>query len=464
MSTLMEDRLAAALRARADQVQPEDLQPLAVPVASLEARRGRAARRRRTVALAGLAAAACAAAVAGQLLLGDQGGNEAPQPAAPTEPRPTSSNERTLAAAATDVDGDGTEDAAAIVRTDGSLVLRVDLASGDRVEAPVRAGVEAALLTAGDVGGGPGGELVVPVSDRAHDLPLVYTWLGREGLVVASWPDVGIENWRPGNPQNRWTVRENGLRTWEAESVPGLNRYPYWDWTVDDEARLLPGSMQLGCAAPDDAPAPCRGEDQTGKASPAVGPRGDLPELLPAVTEVLRDEKFFYGLGPAKGEYAQLRGDFGEEGGAVDDGDVELVVTLMGVGPRRIPIPAGQSPRLVPQPLMLWGDAPAFVVQRSGGDTAAVELYSFWNGELVELKPQSDVFLGSGVIDHEGELTEQRTWITPDGQMFTALSLDWETGRHQLWQWDPNAGETISTIDLGEACFDWEAGDYGRCR
>jgi hypothetical protein len=342
-------------------------------------------------------------------------------------------------------------------------VLRVDLASGDRVEAPVREGVEAALLTAGDVGGGPGGELVVPVSDRAHDLPLVYTWLDREGLVVASWPEVGLENWRPGNPQNRWTVRENGLRTWEAESIPGLDRYSYWDWTVNDEARLLPGPIQLGCAAPDDAPAPCRGEDQTGKASPAVGPRGDLPDLLPSVTDVLRHERFFYGLGPAKDEYAQLQGDLGEEGGAVEDGDVELVVTLVDGGTRRVPIPAGQSPRLVPQPMMLWGDAPAFVVQRSGGDTAVVELYSFWNGELVELKPQSDVFLGSGVLDHEGELTEQRTWITPDGLMFTALLLDWETGRHQLWQWDPDAGETISTIDLGEVCIDWEAGEYGRC-
>ena len=66
MSTLMEDRLAAALRARAEQVQPEDLRPVDVPVRPLRDSR----RPRRTAVLAGLAAAACAAAVAGTLLPG----------------------------------------------------------------------------------------------------------------------------------------------------------------------------------------------------------------------------------------------------------------------------------------------------------------------------------------------------------------------------------------------------------
>ena len=463
MSTLMEDRLAAALRARAEQVQPEDLTPVAVPAVSLEERRARVARRRRTAVLAGLAAAACVAAVATPLLLTGTGPDETPPPAAPTEPRPTSSTERLLGAAAADLDGDGTEDSATVVRRGGDLVLRVDLGSGERTETPVRAGVPGVLLTAGDLGAGPGVELVMPVSDRAYDLPLVYTWREGEGPEVASWPEVGLESWRPENPQNRWTVREDGLRTWEAESIPGEERYPYWDWSVDDEARLLPGPLQLGCAAPEDAPAPCRGEDRTGKASPAVGPRGDLPVLMPAVTGLLRDERFFYGLGPAKDEYAQLQGDLGEEGGAVDDGQVELVVTARGEE-HRVSIPAGQSPLLVPQPLGLWGDAPAFLVQRSGGDTAVVELYSFWNGELGELEPEADVFLGSGIVDHGGEMTEQRTWITPEGTMFTAVLLDYASGRHQLWQWDPDAGETITTLDLGEVCIDWETGEYGRCR
>jgi len=73
------------------------------------------------------------------------------------------------------------------------------------------------------------------------------------------------------------------------------------------------------------------------------------------------------------------------------------------------------------------------------------------------------VFVGSGVVDHRDELTEQRTWITPEGLTFTSVLLDRETRRHQLRQWDPNAGETISTIDLGEASIDWETGNYGRC-
>lgn len=210
--------------------------------------------------------------------------------------------------------------------------------------------------------------------------------------------------------------------------------------------------------------APCPGEAEEGKGDPDVGLDGDLPELMPAVQERLVDERFFYGRGPARGEYAQLQGDFGEEGGAVADGDVELVVTLMDEETRRIPISAGQSPRLVPAVLLAPGDAPIFAVQRSGGDTAVLELFTSWNGELIQVEPTGDVFLGSGIVDHQGEMTEQRTWLTPDGSMFTAVLLDWETRRHHLWRWsDDLDAETIAPTDLGEACIDWETGDYGRC-
>lgn len=456
MSTLMEDRLAAALRARAGQVRPEDLRPLDVPAAGM--RRSR----RRTAVVAGLAAAAVAAAVAGPLLLGGQDGTGSPQPSGPTEPGPTGSPAPPLGEVTADVDGDGRDDRARLVEEAVATLLVVDLASGDRGVARVPAGVPGTVLTAGDLGSGPGAELVVPVSNRPHDLPVVYTWLDAAGLVEATYPDSGVEGWRADVPQNRWTVRENGLRTWEAESIPGDGRYPYWDWSVDGRARLRPGPVRLGCASPEDAPAPCRGGAEDGKGEPDPGPRGDLPVLMPAVTEVLRGERYFYGRGPAQGDYAQLQGDLGDPEGAMEAGQVELVVSLGGEE-HRAPVPAGQSPWLVPQTLSLRGDAPAFLLVRSGGDTSVVEVFSFRNGELVEVEPTGDVFLGSGVVDYRGELTEQRTWITPEGTMFTAILLDWETRRHHLWRWDDNVGETISAIDLGEACIDWESGEYGRC-
>lgn len=460
MSTLMEDRLAAALRARAEQVQPEDLVPLDVVEAP------RRLHRRRTgtlVALSGLAAAASAVAVTGSLLLVGPGADESTQPESPTQPPSPSSTERTLHELETDVDGDGALDAARIVRGDRSLDLVVDLRTGGRLVARLPGEVMGPLLDSGDLGGGPGAEIVIPVSGEPSDLPLVYTLLNPRRLDLAGYPASGLEGWRADVPQSRWTVLEDGLRTWEVESVPGDTRFPYWDWSLDDRGRLKPGPIQLGCASPEDAPAPCRGEAEPGKGGPDVGPRGDLPTLLPTVEETLRGERYAFGFsGPDNDDYAQLQGDFGEEGGSVEEGQVELVVSLGGEE-HRAPVPEGQSPWLVPQTLALRGDAPAFLLVRSGGDTAVWEAYSFWNGELAELEPAADIFLGSGVVEYRGEITEQRTWITPEGKMFTAILLDWETRRHHLWQWDDNAGETISTIDLGEACIDWETGEYGRC-
>ncbi|HEX4976368.1 MAG TPA: hypothetical protein VFV40_00755 [Nocardioides sp.] len=460
MSTLMEDRLAAALRARAEQVRPEDLRPVDVPVLSLEAGRTRAARRRRTAVLAGLAAAACTAAVAAPLLLTDAGSEQTPAPAGPTEPLPTSSTERPLGAAAADVDGDGVEDAATVVRRDGTLVIQVDLASGDRAEAPVRAGVPGALLTAGDVGGGPGVELVVPVSDRAYDLPLVYTWLAGEGLVAATWPDAGLEGWRPGVPVNRWTVLQDGLRTWEAESVEGDGRFPYWDWSLDDRGRLRPGPVQLGCAAPEDAPAPCPDKGDDGKGGPDVGPRGDLPALLPALEERWMTDPFRFDEEPGGRDHVELQGPLPEQGAAVAAGQRELVVTRDGVE-YRAPLAAGQAPFLVPQLLAVDGDEPVFLLERFGGDTSLLEMFVLRDAELVPVETSGEVFLGSGVVDHEGEMTEQRTWVTVHGQVFTAVLLDHPSRRHRLWRWD--LGPTLVPTDLGVACIDWEREDYGRC-
>lgn len=460
MSTLMEERLAAALRARADQVQPEDLLPLDVVEAPRRLRRRRTGR---VVALSGLAAAASAVAVAGPLLLGGPGADQSPPPGSPTPPPSPSSTERPLHELETDVDGDGAVDAARIVRGDQGLDLVVDLRAGGRLGARLPGDVLGPLLDAGDLGGGPGAEIVIPVSGEPSDLPLVYTLLNPRQLQLAGYPASSLEGWRADVPQNRWTVLEDGLRTWEAESVPGDTRFPYWDWSLDDRGRLQPGPIQLGCAAPEDAPAPCRSEVEPGKGDPDVGPRGDLPALMPAVAERLSDERYSFRFSdPDTDDYAQLQGDLGDEEGAGDASQVELVVSLGGEE-HRAPVAAGQPPWLVPQTLALRGDAPAFLLVRSGGDTAVWEVYSFWNGELVELEPTADVFLGSGYVDYRGELTEQRTWITPEGRMFTAILLDWETRRHHLWQWDDNAGETISAIDLGEACIDWETGAYGRC-
>lgn len=459
MSTLMEDRLAAALRARADQVQPEDLRRLDVPVVPLRGER----RRRRTAVLAGLAAAAVAA-VAGPLVLGGQDGSGSPQPAGPTEPRPTSSTQRAESVLSADVDGDGAADSAWIRDTGGVVEVVVRRASGGRFRALVDEDATGDLLSAGDLGGEPGAELVVPVSDDPSELPLVLTRLGADGLVEAAYPDSDLEGWRPDAPQNRWSADEGGLRIWETGSVPGDERVPFWDWRVSGQGRLLPGLLQLGCLrAAGSEPVACEGPDRWGKDEPDMGAHGDLPTLIPAVDERLSTERFPYGadfFGPESDDYARLRGDFTPEG-EVKDGHVELVVLAEGVE-HRAPVAAGWNPVLVPRVMAVHGEAPSFVVERPLGDTVFTSVFSFWDGELVELETEGDVFLGSGVVKHDGEMTEQRTWITAHGQVLTALLLDHGARRHQLWRWDLG-GTTMTPTDLGEACIDWETGRYGRC-
>ena len=134
MSTLMEDRLAAALRARAEQVGPEDLGRLEVPETSHRSWRP---------ALAVLAAAAAVAAVA--VPLATRGSDDA-QPAPPaTSSTPTPSAVATpfdeTSRAEGDVDGDGADD---LVRTDGEGLVRVDFADGSRAELqqPMGAAIE----------------------------------------------------------------------------------------------------------------------------------------------------------------------------------------------------------------------------------------------------------------------------------------------------------------------------------
>lgn len=455
MSTLIEDRLAAALRARADQVQPEDLRPVDVPVVGLHERRPR----RRTVVLAALAAAASAAAVAAPLALSGPDGVQGPPPTSPTETGgPTSSPERPLASVVqADVDGDGREDLVQLWRgPDGAARLLVEpTGAAEKVQAvtPLEGPVRGDLVIAADLGGLDGVEVLVPRSDDPADLPGVYTWDGGR-LVATTYPDA---------PGNRWAILEDGtLRTWEVAAGSTDERVPYRDWYVDLRLRLrFPSTLQGCLTGAQEWPVFC-GPDTSGKGPVDLGPRGGLPLLMPAVQERLSDERYVYGpdfFGPGSDDYAQLRGDFEPADGA-EDGHVELVVTAEGVE-HRAPVTAGGGPVLVPRYLAVHGDSPVLVVERPSGDTVFTSVYAFWDAELVELELEGDVFLGSGVVDYEGRLTEQRTWVTAEGQLFTAVLLDWESRRHRLWRWD--VGRSVTPTDLGEACIDWEAGDYGRC-
>ena len=446
MSTLMEDRLSTALRARADQVQPEDLGPVEVPVQGALPRRP---------VLLGLAAAAAVAAVVVPFATGGPSGGPRPAPPASQGPADPDVNRQ-------DVDGDGRLDHVSIdyEQSEGTYDVVVDLAGGDTLRNGGRAETMPELLPAVDLDGNGGSDVVLRVDGRPWGMPAVYTWLEREGLVRAPFPEEETNGWLPGSAQNRWAVRGDRLATWEIlgdEQAP-LEQVAFWTWRLSADGRLTPGTMGTRCLPEGvDHPVDCDGEIGAGI---EVGPRGDLPRMFPAVEEQA-------GIGePVRFSYGsfELRGDVPDGQDSVEAGEVELVVTLSGTE-NVAPIPAGWTPRLSVQPVAGRGDSPGFLVVQEGGDSSTMTVYSFWNGKLQPLGLPSGVPFGSGFSGGEEETLPFRTWITEDGALFTAEEVDPGTGLHRVFTWSDDLGDTLTERYLGDVCIDWLSSPtaYGRC-
>lgn len=448
MSTLMEDRLTDALRARAEQVAPEDLRPLAVPSSPSHSWKPW---------VAGLAAAAAVAAVV--VPLETRGGDDVhrPAPAVSTSPSPSAVPSAVPFAevdrARGDVDGDGEPD---LVRTDEEGLLRVDLAVGTRLE--LRQPYGTTIDGLADVG--EAGLAIVLGIDSGDEQPVrVLHWVdgALEPLDTAGGAWLGI---RAG--QTTW-VEDRVLYSGSYEGTFGPRpvRVATYTWVLEGD-RLGSSKAPERCWRPSaEQPHPVSCTSPQGGAT-GVGAIGDLPPLLPAVETLPFDQRFRWEFaGP--GDYAQLEGKLGP-GEFAREGQVELVVSYHGKE-YRAPVPAGSSPALLPTVLSgIDGDAPVLLVRQESGDTAFIRVFSIRDdGTLHEVEPVGEVFLGSGFVDRSGEMTEQRTWITAGGQLFTAQLLDAGSKRHQLWRWNDQMGDTIAPTDFGEVCIDWATDDYGRC-
>lgn len=278
MSTL-EDRLTAALAARADLVQPEDLRPADPPV------------RARTWArpvLYGLAAAACAAAIAAPFLVGVGGdGDDRPAPpvvtpTAPATPDGVDDGDEVPGAdwteaytypRAYDVDGDGAPDEV-VVRTQGAEALPPGTR---RVEVHLSSGGVAAVLLDYDT---YDLTMVDPVDldgDGADEL-LYYRGTDTEEIGVLRYADGSLVDLRvPDEPgltsapdarfrSRGWWTEDGELfsyRTVDGGFVPGSSNAsppPYevdiWRWTLTPDDRLEPVPMPSGCLDPADGRAP----------------------------------------------------------------------------------------------------------------------------------------------------------------------------------------------------------------
>lgn len=275
MSRSIEDRLVAALEARAELVTPEDLGPMVVPD-----------RRRRGVVLL-LAAAAVAAVAAAPFVLDGGGGASEPGPVAPpsvgvpepSEPEPTEaptepSDVVVVERQRADVDGDGRPDRVRVLLhslstdepAEGSVA--VSLAAGGTGVAAVPFGYAPELLPAVDVNG-DGREQVLLRHTEGGDSAslLVYTWhegalvparivghaplmleLDGRGKVVDHYVDArGLFSWRRLDP-----VDPGGAPIFMVEQ---------WSWSVEGD-RLVPTPAGQGCVdvTASDPPQSCEGQ------------------------------------------------------------------------------------------------------------------------------------------------------------------------------------------------------------
>lgn len=170
--TPIEERLSAALHARADQVTHEDLTTLLVPAPR---------RSRRTAAFAaGLSAAVVAAVVAVPLVAGDRGAE--PRPAPPAADPAPSAPQQQRAEVTADLDGDGEDDRAWIAGGE----LHVEVSSGTSFGIPVAPGTRLLppVTDAGTVN-----PVVVAVSPAGADEPGTTVTYSGNTLTAADLPD-----------------------------------------------------------------------------------------------------------------------------------------------------------------------------------------------------------------------------------------------------------------------------------
>ena len=276
MSSTIEDRLVAALEARAELVTPQDLRPLEVPATP---------RRHARAGVLLLAAAATVAVVATPFVL-EGGGDLSPEPgpagppsvgvSKPAEPEPTKPSDTPTVPAdvvvvgrqKADVDGDGRPDRVRLLlqgsdlENPGDGFVEVSLATGATGVAEVPFGYPGPLKPAFDING-DGREQVLLSHTEGGDAAvlLVYTW-HEGGLVLTRREgDAPLATALDGQGAAAgYYTGDRGLISWSRLDPVGGSTYQVeeWSWSVDGD-RLVSTPAGKGCVdvTTDDPPQPC---------------------------------------------------------------------------------------------------------------------------------------------------------------------------------------------------------------
>lgn len=443
--TALEDRLSAALRARAELVHPEDLAPARVPTA-------RTSSPWRRPATYGLLAAACALAVAIpvglQLADGDGDGGPAPQPTFTPTPDGEGWDWPVEQEISADVDGDGTDDAVRMRRPvsrvpDGiAQRLEVTLSSGRTVHMVLR---EVVWFVSGSLDGDSGDGIVL---ERARGgrggVPLQVILLDSGALVPARVPTVpplvrGTD--ASGRVRDFWVAGET-LESLRSLGQPDRGSQPQqvdlWEWSLV-EGGLEPTSRGIHCVVFED------GRHRLGEPEPCVGKAPDPPIFYPGQASA--------GTGPM---FAEIDGRAarvtltGELGGEEIGSDVELRVSWEDGTEDRAPIPAGFRPYLAG--VVTTGDTDGILVlQQVGHSYATATVFSVVGDDLVALPqpPDSEGAFGGTPED----VAVAVTWLSEDGHLFSRWGEGDVTGA-QVWEWTIEDGR-LRAENLGHYCFDF---------
>lgn len=462
----MEDRLRAALAARAELVQPDDLAPLTSAVE---------ARPRWQSPWVLLATAATVLLVLLAVFQGVAGGPRsdriAPKPDEKVELPPDVGRDWVpddlSAPARLDLDGDGRKERVEFLAEpteehDGRTRVQTTLTSTgeesyglvelgttiginalDPIDADSDGDQELVLYTT-DVDGGPGapfepvvldlrdgllvralpadpellasGDLVVPGSTTEHyDLVHVQSFTVEDGSLVST---------RSVNAFARATRAMTML-------VPETYVMDTYEWTLDDEGVLRPGEKRCLVHVPE-ATTPCD---------------ADSADDLPYVTSESTDT-----IGPGE-EVALDDGGLGYRARVEDDGDGlgTLVVDGPGADGSVYAINLPDPQVHVVSPTYLVGNDAASVVVTSESDPGGIEVVvqTADQAGLVQLRPVGEIALGSGTTD-DGRA--YRSWLTGAGVLVTAVADD--AGAWETWQWVRVGGTAMTALPWGTVCFD----------
>jgi hypothetical protein len=399
----------------------------------------------------GAVAAACALAIAAPFAL--RGGGS-PTPPAVTPSTPSTPQLR-KGALSGDLDGDGTPD---IVRISAGGMLRIDLGSGTALRRQLSGNPVLEGLTRIAAGG-----LAVATSTRASDRMDGRVWSIRRvdgtHLVRVPFAARAVIGSQPGL-ETSWIGADLRL---DDGSLDPLQRgedhvvVVTRTWTRHD-GHLTHARSGVWCwdRSGSQPPAPCAtGQDW----SYDVGPRADLPALLPTAGT---REAGPGGIVTPDGYAWSLRR--ATPLGSVESANYDLVVKGGGTT-QSIAVPAGWAPAMYRTPARIGDLTQGVILSQEGGDSDTWRVYVRWGGQVQQLQTQGPVGLGGGFTS--GGMTAYLSWMSADGSLYTRFGTP-RPGHFHVYAWMPtgvsaSTAPVLAAQDLGVVCIDQTLDTYGTC-